>query len=90
MKLTEGERGMLITWLPLEDMALLALGLPLNEEVKRVLDALLAGERVAVRPDAFEYRKFCRTAPRGMYQKFVSMERTLREMGVVRGGREEG
>ncbi len=89
MQLTEGERGILITRLPLEDMALLALGLPLNDGVKRVLDGLLEGKRVAVRTDAFEYRRFCRTAPRGVYQKFVAMERSLREMGVVRAGREE-
>ena len=89
MQLSEGKRGLVITDLPLEEMVLLALSLPLTGDVERVLHALLAGERVAVQAKAFEYKRFCRTAPRGVYQKFVAMERSLREMGLVRAGEGE-
>jgi len=89
LQLSEGKRGLVITDLPLEEMVLLALSLPLTGDVERVLHALLAGERVAVQARPFEYQRFCRTAPRGVYQKFVAMERSLREMGLVRAGEGE-
>lgn len=84
MTLTEREGSLLITSLPLEDMALLALAVPLSPELERVLTALLEGRRVAVTARAMEYKRFRRSAPRGVYQKFVSMERQLHEMGLVR------
>lgn len=84
MTLQETPSGLLITHLPLEDMALLALALPLTESVQRVLTALLEGRRVAVADSAFEYKHYRRTAPLGVYRKFVAMERQLHEMGLVR------
>ena len=89
MTIQEQEDGLLITHLPLEDMAMLALPLPLTSDVQRVLTALLEGRRVAAADDAFEYKNYRRTAPLGVYRKFVAMERQLHEMGLVRvkGGR---
>ena len=72
-----------ITALPLEQMAVLALGLALLPEEKEVLAALLAGRRVEVLEDGLEYKQYRKTAPLGIYRKFVSLERELREMGVV-------
>lgn len=89
MTVKESRRGLVITHLPLEDMALLAVGLPLNEGVERVLAALLEGKRVAVVTNAFEYKKFRFTASPGVYRKFTAMERQLRELGLVRAGEEE-
>ncbi len=86
MTLEEGPKGLVITRLPLEDMALLALAVPLTEELSQVLTALLEGKRVAVRGSAMEYKRYRRTAPLPVYQKFVSLERQLREMGLVRAG----
>ena len=83
MTLQETPSGLLITHLPLEDMALLALALPLTESVQRVLTALLEGRRVAVADDALEYKRYRRTAPLGIYRKFVAMERQLHEMGLA-------
>lgn len=76
-----GER-LVITSLPIQDMALLSLGVPLDEEAARVIRALLRGERVAVLAGGLEYKQFRRTAPLAVYQKFVGMERRLREMGI--------
>ena len=76
-----GER-LVITSLPIQDMALLSLGIPLDEPARQVLGALLRGERVAVLAEAMEYRQYKRTAPMGIYQKFVGMERQMREMGI--------
>ena len=73
-----GER-LVITSLPIQDMALLSLGIPLDEPARQVLGALL---RVAVLAEAMEYRQYKRTAPMGIYQKFVGMERQMREMGI--------
>lgn len=89
MTLTERNGALVITALPLEDMALLALGIPLTGELDQVLRALLSGQRVAVTADAFEYKDYRRTAPLGVYQKFTAMERQLRTMGLVRAGEGE-
>ena len=76
-----GER-LVITSLPIQDMALLSLGIPLDEPARQILGALLRGERVAVLAEAMEDRQYKRTAPMGIYQKFVGMERQMREMGI--------
>ncbi len=90
MTLKEGPRGLVITRLPLEDMALLALAVPLTVDLTRVLTALLEGKRVAVTAGAMEYKDYRHTAPLAVYQKFVALERQLREMGLVRAGEGEG
>ena len=50
--------------------------------------ALLAGARVYAPREAWEYRKYRKSAPFGVYRKCVALERELREMGliVVRNG----
>ena len=74
---------LVITWLPVEQMGLLTLGVALGPEEKEVLEALLRGERVCLPQEGLEYKRYRRTAPLGVYQKFVAMERELREMGVI-------
>ena len=90
MILRETPSGLLITHLPLEDMVLLALVLPLTPSVRQVLTALLEGQRVMVADDALEYKQYRRTAPPGIYRRLVAMERQIRQLGLVRapqGGR---
>ena len=84
MTLHEHEKGLLITHLSLEEMALLSLPLPLTEPVRKVLTALLEGRRVWITDDAFEYKRYRRTAPPGVYRRLVSMERQVRQLGLVR------
>lgn len=72
-----------ITDLPLEQMAVLTLGLGLVAEERAVLSALLEGKRVEVLETALEYKKYRKTAPLAVYRKFVSLERELRELGVI-------
>ena len=83
MRLERRGEELVITWLPVEQMGLLSLGAALGQEEKTVLEALLRGERVILLREGLEYRQFKKTAPLGIYQKFVSMERELREMGVI-------
>jgi hypothetical protein len=83
MTLEQRTGELAITWLPVEQMGLLSLGLALGPEEKTVLEALLRGERVTLAQEGLEYKKFKKTAPLGIYQKFVAMERELREMGVI-------
>ena len=83
MTLEERDGVTVITGLPVEQMAFLALGLPLDGEVAAVLRSLLAGARVELRVEALEYKRYKKTAPLGAYQKFMGMERQLREMGIV-------
>ena len=83
MTLEHTERGLRVTFLPLEQMAVLTLGLALLPEEKAVLAALLEGKRVEVLESGLEYKQYRRTAPLGVYRKFVSLERELRELGVI-------
>ena len=82
--MTVEERGseLVITRLPVEQMGILALGLALEREEKQVLEALLSGRKVRVLESGLEYKQYKKTAPRGVFQKFVALERELREMGV--------
>jgi hypothetical protein len=82
MTLERRREGLVITSLPLQDMALLSLAVPLSLEGEAVLAALLRGEKVFVLPQGLEYKRYRRTAPRGVYEKFTAMERRLREMGI--------
>ncbi|MCI8594962.1 MAG: hypothetical protein HFF09_06900 [Oscillospiraceae bacterium] len=85
MRLEERPNGnLLIRRIMVEELALLSLCLPLTPDCKRVMDALLAGRRVAITADAPEHKQYRRTAPRAVYQKFVAMERELHALGVVR------
>lgn len=83
MTLERMENGLRITFLPVEQMAVLALALALAPEEKEVLEALLAGKRVELLEDGLEYKNYRKSAPMGVYRKFVSLERELRELGVV-------
>lgn len=83
MTLERMENGLRITSLPVEQMAVLTLGLALCSEEKEVLTALLAGKRVELLEEGLEYKTYRKSAPMGVYRKFVSLERELRELGVV-------
>ena len=77
--MTLEERGgdLIITHLPVEQMALLSLGAALTEEERTVLLALLEGRRVYLADGALEYKQYARTAERGIYIRFTAMEREL-------------
>ena len=64
MILEERDGGLVITWLPVEQMALLSLGLALTEEERRVLSALLEGRRVSLAEGALEYKQYASTGAR--------------------------
>lgn len=81
--------SLLITQLPLEDMALLAAAIPLGQTRRQVLTALLEGRRVGLLEGAAEYKRYRRTAPLEVYRRFTAMERQLRELGLVRVREEE-
>ena len=85
----EGDRGLVITSMTVEDLALLAHGLPLTEDTRRVLTRLLEGKRVAVTAGAWEYRRYRRCAPPGIYRRYTAMARRVRELGLVRAGEGE-
>lgn len=73
---------LVITSLPVQDMALLSMAVALGREGEQVLAALLRGERVFLLSSGLEYKQYRRTAPRGIYTAFTAMERRLREMGI--------
>ena len=82
MDLEERDGALVITRLPVEQMGALALGLALSDQEAQVLRALLEGRKVKVLETGLEYKEYRKTAPLGDYQKFTSLERELREMGV--------
>ena len=82
MELEERDGALVITRLPVEQMGALALGLALSDQEERVYRALLEGKKVKVLETGLEYKGYRKTAPLGVYQKFTSLERELREMGI--------
>ena len=82
MKLEQNGDDLIITHLPVEQMGILALGLVLEPEERQVLEALLSGRKVRVLETGLEYKQYKKTAPMGVFQKFVALERELREMGI--------
>ncbi len=82
MTLEERDNELIITHLPVEQMGILTLGVALCDEERRVLSALLAGRKVRALESGLEYKRYKKTAPMGVFQKFVGLERELREMGV--------
>ena len=89
MQLVERGRSLLITDLPLEDLALLSAAIPLGAARRQVLTALLEGRRVGLLEGAAEYKRYRRSAPLEVYRRFTAMERRLHEAGVVRVREEE-
>lgn len=84
MTLERRGEALVITWLPVEQMGLITLGLAFTPEEGEVLAALLRGEPVYLEDGALEYKQFRRTAEQGVYVKFTGLERELREMGIRR------
>lgn len=80
--LREEEGALVITHLPIEQMGMLVLGLPLNGQARQVFERLLSGGTVKVLEAGLEYKQFRKCAPLGVYKKFVALERELREMGI--------
>lgn len=78
----------MITELPVEQMAFLSLGIPTDDETAEIIRTLLSGGKVGMLIDGIEYKRYKKTAALGIYQKFMGMERELREMGicVIRSG----
>ena len=84
MKLERRGRTLVIVWLPVASMGRLAACAPQTGAEAEVLAALLAGARVRLGREALEYRRYRRSAPLGIYQRCVALERRLREMGIAR------
>lgn len=82
MELEERGGTLVITRLPVEQMGSLSLGLALTDQEGTVLRALLEGKKVQVLDSGLEYKDYRRCAPLDIYQKFMALERGLREMGI--------
>lgn len=82
MELEERGGTLVITRLPVEQMGALSLGLVLTDQEGTVLRALLEGKKVQVLDSGLEYKDYRRCAPLDIYQKFMALERGLREMGI--------
>ena len=82
MELEERGGTLVITRLPVEQMGALSLGLVLTDQEGTVLRALLEGKKVQVLDSGLEYKDYRKDAPLGIYQKFMALERGLREMGI--------
>lgn len=89
MTIEHSDGALIIRELPIEQMAFLSMGIPMDGELAQVLNALLSGKRVVLAVEGLEYKRYKKTAPLGAYQKFMGMEREIREMGiyVIRQGR---
>ena len=76
-------RALWVVRLPVASMGRLAHCAPQGRLETEALAALLAGARVYVLREGLEYRQYRKSAPLGVYRRCVSLERKLREMGVI-------
>lgn len=76
-------KALWITRLSVASMGRLAACIPAGQEETQVLAALLAGVRVYALREGLEYRQYRKCAPLGIYRRLMTLERELREMGVI-------
>lgn len=71
-----------ISRLSIKSMANIATLTGINEEENFIINMLLAGKRVYVLENGLEYRKYKNTAPRALYNKYLSFEKELKVYGI--------
>ena len=54
----------------------------INEEENFIINMLLSGKKVYVLESGLEYRKYKNTAPRALYNKYLSFEKELKVYGI--------
>ncbi|WP_346930687.1 TIGR02536 family ethanolamine utilization protein [Clostridium sp.] len=71
-----------VSRLSIKSMANIAILTGINEEENFIINMLLAGKRVYVLENGLEYRKYKNTAPRALYNKYLSFEKELKIYGI--------
>ncbi|MEW8993948.1 TIGR02536 family ethanolamine utilization protein [Clostridium sp.] len=71
-----------VSRLSIKSMANIATLTGINEEENFIINMLLAGKRVYVLENGLEYRKYKNTAPRALYNKYLSFEKELKVYGI--------
>ncbi|HCO74875.1 MAG TPA: ethanolamine utilization protein, partial [Clostridium sp.] len=64
----------IVSTLSIKSMANIATLTGINEEENFIINMLLAGKKVYVLENGLEYRKYKNTAPRALYNKYLSFE----------------
>jgi len=72
----------IVSRLSIKSMANIATLTGINEEENFIINMLLAGKRVYVLESGLEYRKYKNTAPRALYNKYLSFEKELKVYGI--------
>lgn len=72
----------IVSTLSIKSMANIATLTGINEEENFIINMLLAGKKVYVLENGLEYRKYKNTAPRALYNKYLSFERELKVYGI--------
>ena len=72
----------IVSKLSIKSMANIATLTSINEEENFIINMLLAGKKVYVLESGLEYRKYKNTAPRALYNKYLSFEKELEVYGI--------
>jgi ethanolamine utilization protein len=72
----------IVSKLSIKSMANIATLTGINEEENFIINMLLAGKKVYVLESGLEYRKYKSTAPRALYNKYLSFEKDLEVYGI--------
>jgi ethanolamine utilization protein len=72
----------IISRLSIKSMANIATLTGINEEENFIINMLLAGKKVYVLESGLEYRKYKNTAPKALYNKYLSFEKELKVYGI--------
>lgn len=66
----------------LRGLSTLALGTNVSDEERFILTSLLRGKKIYVLESGLEYRKYKKTAPKQLYDKYIEYERQIKNYGV--------
>lgn len=72
----------IVSKLSIKSMANIATLTGINEEENFIINMLLSGKKVYVLESGLEYRKYKNTAPRALYNKYLSFEKELKVYGI--------
>lgn len=73
---------LIISKLCLRSLSNISLGLSISNEEKFILSMLMQGKKVYALEEGLEYRKFKKTAPKALYNKFIEHEESIKTYGI--------
>ncbi|RDY23491.1 ethanolamine utilization protein [Romboutsia maritimum] len=73
---------LIISKLCLRGLSNMSLGISVSNEERFILSMLMQGKKVYALEEGLEYRKYKKTAPKALYNKFIDHEENIKTYGI--------